>query len=63
MKFKKKTKNIELYNVYILPNNQPAIKLGQYYAIDTSAAMEMAAIDNQISVDENWGAELANIEK
>jgi hypothetical protein len=51
-----KMKEVHLWEVYILPNNQPTIKLGNYYAISAEAAMEMAAVDNQTSVDDCWGA-------
>jgi hypothetical protein len=49
---------IHPWEVYILPNNQPIIELGEYYAVNSKIAMEMAAVNNQISIDENWGARL-----
>lgn len=54
------TQKWKLWEVYILPNNQPAIELGDYYAVSKESAMEMAAVDNMTKVDENWGANLKN---
>jgi hypothetical protein len=54
----KKNKEVFLWEVYILPNNQPTIELGDYYAVSAKVAMELAAIDNQVSVDDCWGARL-----
>ena len=49
---------IKLWEVYILPNNQPTIELGEYYAICETAAVELAAVDNQTTSDHCWGARL-----
>ena len=49
---------IKLWEVYILPNNQPTIELGEYYAISETAAVELAAVDNQTTSDDCWGARL-----
>lgn len=58
MKKKSDIMDVRLWHVYILPNNQPPIEVGDYYAVNAETAMEMAAVDNQTQVDENWGAEL-----
>jgi len=51
---------IRLWKVYILPNNQPTIVLGDYYATSAKAAMEMASVDVNIKIDEDCGAMLKN---
>ena len=52
----KRSPRNKLWRVYILPNNQPTIDLGDYYAISAKRAMELASVDLQIPIDENWGA-------
>lgn len=54
-----KTKTKQLWEVSILPNNQPPILLGEYYAASAKTAMELAAIDNEIPVDDCFCAEPA----
>lgn len=56
---KESDKITQLWEVSIWPNNQPPILLGEYYAASAETAMELAAIDNQIKVDECFHAELA----
>jgi len=51
-------KEIKLWEVYIHPNNQPSIPLGDYYAESAALAMELAAVNNMIKVDDCWGASL-----
>lgn len=50
---------IQLWEVSLWPNNQPPCLLGEYYAINAKVAMEMAAIELQIKVDDCFCAELA----
>jgi len=44
------------WKVFILPNNQPDIFVGNYYAKTRELAIEIAATDNQVNSDENWDA-------
>jgi hypothetical protein len=53
---KKKKQDINLWVVYILPNNQPSIRLGEYYAVSRKIAIEMASVDNNVPVDDSFGA-------
>lgn len=53
----KKTK--QCWEVSIWPDNQPPILLGEYYAESADTAKELAAIDNQIKVDDCFHAALA----
>jgi hypothetical protein len=50
---------MQLWEVSIWPNNQPPILLGEYYAASANTAKELAAIENQIKVDDCFCAELA----
>lgn len=50
---------LKLWEVSIWPNNQPPILLGEYYATSAEVAKELAAVDNQIKVDDCFHADLA----
>ena len=39
------------WKVFILPNNQPDIFVGNYYAKTRELAIEIAATDNQVNSD------------
>jgi len=59
----RKTEELYEWNVYILPNNQPSIFLGSYYAKNRKIAIEMASVDNQVPVDDCFGAILKSEDK
>lgn len=53
----KRNRKMRLWRVYILPNNQPEIILGSYYAPTAELAQLAASIDQKIEIDDCWGAE------
>ncbi len=44
------------YRVFIMPNNQQLITLGEYTATSKKEAFQIAADDHNIKVDENFAA-------
>ena len=54
-----KKENVKLWEVSVWPNNQPPVLLGNYYATNATVAKELAAVDNQMKVDDCFCAELA----
>ena len=55
-KAKSKSRKMRRFQIYILPNNQPEIILGSYYAPDAELAKIAASIDLEVEIDDYWGA-------
>ena len=53
---KGKSRLMRRWEVYILPNNQPQIILGSYYAPNAKLAQIAASIDLEVEIDDCWGA-------
>lgn len=50
------------YTVYLLPNNQPAIKLGEFKARSKNIALSKAIQENELNNKEDYIVALTNAE-